>query len=145
MKDCPACGNKKSCGNHHVYVIELTPDVLENKKFFPARQTLSSEPRCFYVGQTTHRPDCRYKQHVRKNRTNRNFDCYCESGQPLRTAFTAFNRGNRFVRDHHMPSGLRPELFSHLNPIYKGQEMALKLEKQLAQELIAAGHAVHFN
>ena len=44
-----------------------------------------------------------------------------------------------------MPSGLRPELFHHLNPVYKGQEMALKLEKQLAQELIAAGHAVHFN
>ena len=145
MTDCPACGNKKSCGKHHVYVIELQPSVLDQRKFFPDRTTLSSQPRCFYVGQTSHRPDCRYKQHVRKNRENRNFDCYCETGQPIRRPFTAFNRGNRFVRDYHKLGGLRPELFSHLNPIYKGQEEALKVEAKLACELITAGHAVHFN
>lgn len=143
--DCSACGKKKACGKHHVYAIELNPEVLNDESFFPDRASLKEDARCFYIGQTTHRPDCRYKQHVRKNRKNKNFNCYCEAGDPVRTAFTAFNRGNKYVRDYHLPGGLKPEIFSELNPIVEGREKALRIEAELAEKLIREGHAVHFN
>ena len=50
-----------------------------------------------------------------------------------------------FIKKHHKPGGLRPDLFADLNPIRGGREKALEAEKKLAEELRAQGHAVHYN
>ena len=32
-RHCPSCGKKRVCGNHHVYVIELKKEVLDDPSF----------------------------------------------------------------------------------------------------------------
>ena len=145
---CERCGTYKSCGQHHVYVIELKEDALEMSKYCPdlcnARrdEIRKGGGRCFYVGQTTHRPDCRYKQHVARGK---NFDCRCETGKPKRLPTGGYRRGNAAVKKYHEPGGLRPDLFLDRNPIRGGRDKALEAEKKLAEELRALGHAVHYN
>jgi hypothetical protein len=143
---CPSCGEKKACGQHHVYAIELMPEVLTDKKF---RELTGVEEgftgRCFYVGQTSHQVACRYKQHKAKRRPpRRGFNCSCKNGTEVFEKFSPYNRGNRFVRKYAFPFGLRPKLFRHLNPISGGEEAAKREEKKLALELRAKGFAVHF-
>jgi hypothetical protein len=149
MKDhCNKCGTKKSCGLHHVYVIELDNIVLRKDKRFAPEFTDRSNTtvKCYYVGQTTHRPECRYNQHVAKRaRPRKHFKCFCKTGKPELTAFTAFNRGNRATHKYHLKGGLRPRLFTHLNPVRGGRTAAEEAESTLANSLRAEGHAVHYN
>jgi len=145
---CSRCGPDKCCGLRHVYVIELKKQALDMEEYCgylcEARrdEIREGEGRCYYVGQTSHRPDCRYKQHVARGR---NFDCRCETGQPQRLPTGGYRRGNRAVKNYHEPGGLRPDLFADRNPIRGGRDKALEAEKKLAEELRALGHAVHYN
>ena len=148
-KHCKKCGNKKSCGLHHVYVIELENEVLsKDKKFTPHFLDRSDTTvKCYYVGETKHRTECRYKQHVAKP-SAKHFTCSCfskETDEPKLRKFTKFNKGNKATKQFHEKGGLRPELFTHLNPIKGGKTAAVEAEKSLALSLRADGHAVHFN
>jgi hypothetical protein len=148
-KYCPCCGEKKACGRHHVYAIELKRDVLQSKQF---RELAGVEEdfdgRCFYVGQTKHQVLCRYTQHkanpFRRRLPGGGFYCGCKTGIKDKVLFNRFNRGNKFVRNFAYPVGLREEYFRHLNPIYGGSEAAKAAEEKLALELRAKGFAVHF-
>ena len=92
---CTMCGPKKSCGNHHVYVVELRPEVLRMNKYCKDdREHLSDDSELFYVGESEHRPECRYyNQHApKKSRRKRQltFDCMCDTGQVKKVKFTNF-------------------------------------------------------
>ena len=132
-----------------MYVIELTPTVLEAKDYCrDVRDQVTAETRFFYVGQTKPRVACRYAQHrarkARRARTDSTFDCFCKTGTCIKTLFHFSNRGNRFVRKYALESGaLRPELFSHHNPVQGGQAAARDMEQHVAQELRDLGHLVH--
>ena len=146
LTDCKECDNKSgnlACGRFHVYVIELSLEVLEQKKFHPNRETLGPETRCFYVGQTRHRPYCRYTRHAVRKSAN-HFECSCFSQKPKKTRITGYNHGNRFVRDYRIKGGLRPEFYSHLNPLI-GSEESKEMERKVASDLIDLGFAVHSN
>jgi len=149
MKEhCKKCGDKKSCGLHHVYVIELKNEVLsKDKKFAPHFLDRSDTTvKCYYVGETKHRPECRYNQHVAKRtRPRKHFKCFCTTAKPELKPFTIYNKGNKATNKFHEKGGLRPELFAHLNPIKGGKTAAVEAEKSLALSLRADGHAVHFN
>ena len=142
MLHCRNCSQLEACGGFHVYVIELSPAVLENEKFHPDRAGLSSAPRCFYVGQTKHHPACRYKQHRRK-RSGKHFVCEC-FGAAEKVEVTGYNRGNRYVRDYGLKGGLRPEFYLGMNPL-QSREESETLERNLATQLIQEGFAVHWN
>ena len=151
-RHCPECEPKKSCGwrtRRHVYVVELNPAVLDARDFCPGdRDQVTSETRFFYVGQTRHRVACRYVQHrarkARRARTGSTFDCSCKTGAFVKTPFTPWNSGNKFVRTYALKSGaLRPEFFFHHNPVLGGHEAARDMEQQVAQELRDLGHLVH--
>ena len=151
-KHCPECDAQKSCAwrtGRHVYVIELTPTVLEAKDYCrDARDQVTAETRFFYVGQTKHRVACRYAQHrarkARRARPGSTFDCFCKTGTCIKTPFHFSNRGNKFVRRYALKSGaVRPEFFFDHNPVHGGQEAARDMEHHVAQELRDLGHLVH--
>ncbi len=155
IRYCKACGAKKSCDwqdQRHVYVIELQREVLQDKAFRRLYDTDTSNEgtRIFYVGQTQHQVECRYKQHRRKQagrKAGRPLLCSCESGAPQEIPPSPYNRGNIFVRKYALKSGaLRPEFFLHHNPIsIKGnKEAAKEMERKIAEKLRSLGHLAHF-
>ena len=144
---CSKCTKKKSCGNRHVYVIELNKEVIRKPNFCPdiVRSSLTDKSKYFYVGETAHRPDCRYKQHVANRAGIRKyFICNCFENN-IKREFNTGNRGSKWVKDYHKKGGLRPEHFKSLNPICGNQEDSKKVESELAKKLISMGHAAHFN
>ena len=50
-------------GHHHVYVIELSKDVLREVKFLKANPGYIDGKPCFYVGLTGLDPDIRFDKH----------------------------------------------------------------------------------
>jgi hypothetical protein len=146
-KYCPSCGEKKACGQHHIYAIELKPEVLEDPGFRKLAGVEDNfEGQCFYVGQTFHQVTCRYGQHkarkARRRRKGSTFSCTCKTGLVEEEPFTKYNKGNTFVRKYSI--GLRPEFFRDKNPVYGGKEAAERAEMDLAEELRSKGFAVHF-
>ena len=103
---------------YNVYVIELDKEVLSSKKFRIKNPLLNSRKACFYVGQTTHDPITRFKQH--------------KEGY----------KANRFAKKY----GLRlvPKIFSKFNPIAKRKD-AEKIEKWITEKLREKGHGVWSN
>jgi len=55
---------------YNVYVIELDKEVLISKKFRERNPHLNPRRACFYVGQTTHDPVTRFKQHKQGYKSN---------------------------------------------------------------------------
>lgn len=143
---CTACGEKKACGHHHVYAIELKSEVLKNDRFREAAGVDEAfEGRCFYVGQTRHQVTCRYKQHKARRRGGRSgFVCRCREGREAFIEFTPFNRGNAFVRQYAYPMGIRGQYVRDFNPVRGGEEAAKAAEKSLALSLRSLGFAVHY-
>ena len=156
---CPECKDGKSCGNWHVYAIELRPSVLEKESGFPFEGDLGPGCKIFYVGITTHTVECRYKQHVAKrNRYRKNFTCQCFTDEPV---LRKLKKPGRFVNKYRKRPGLNPWYFQHLNPVVRVveasvqdmtnasrqilREQAEEAEASLAEELRAEGHAVHYN
>ena len=55
---------------YNVYVIELDKEVLKSKKFRERNPNLNPRLTCYYVGQTSHDPDTRFKQHKQGYKAN---------------------------------------------------------------------------
>ena len=103
---------------YNVYVIELDKEVLVSKKFRQRNPNMDNRKACFYVGQTTHDPETRFKQHK------------------------AGYKANRFAKKY----GIRlvPQIFNKFNPIAKRKE-AEKIEQWIAKKLREKGHGVWSN
>jgi predicted GIY-YIG superfamily endonuclease len=103
---------------YNVYVIELDKGVLMSKKFRVKNPHMNPRKACFYVGQTTHDPVTRFKQH--------------------KTGYKA----NRFVKKY----GLRliSRKFKKYNPIDK-RKKAEQIERWLTYKLRKKGHGVWSN
>ena len=100
--------------HYHVYVVELSEDVLYESKFKKANPDYDYGKPCVYVGMTGLDPDIRFDKHK------------------------AGIQSNRFVREY----GLRllPELYECYNPMpYEG---AREMEVELAIGLREAGYGV---
>ena len=155
-EDCSECTETRSCDNYHVYVIELKKKVLKLEPSFPFEGELARGKRVYYVGMTKHRPYCRYTQHVgKRTKSRKNFDCTCFTDEVVRRQK---KRPGKFVNKYNKKGmSLRPKLYSHLNPtvrtdvpkrkgIAKELEVRAKeAEEELAENLRADGHAVHYN
>ena len=84
--------NTKSSIKHYVYVIELKKTVWIKEASFQKKNPHLSKQydgKCYYVGQTSHLPECRYKQHVSKRRDTpgNKFICCCFTEKPTKRAF----------------------------------------------------------
>lgn len=100
--------------HHNVYVIELSPEVLQVKRFRDANPDYDVMKPCVYVGMTGLTPEARFKKHK------------------------AGIRANRFAKDY----GLRllPKLYAYANPMpYRA---ACDMEVELAISLREAGYGV---
>ena len=152
---CSECRGERSCGNWHVYAIELRHVVLENEPSFPFEGQLSSGGKVFYVGVSRHTPECRYKQHVaRRNRHRTQFSCSCFTDEPV---LRPLKKPGKFVNQYRKKGGLSPYYFAHLNPVSRtdgetrpgmmddAKQIAELAEATLANELREDGHAVHYN
>jgi hypothetical protein len=100
--------------HHHVYVIELSKDVLFEPKFIKANPHYVSGRPCVYVGMTGQDPDTRFDKHK------------------------AGIKANKFAQIY----GLRlmPEIYETLNPMPYGD--AQYMEVDLAIRLREAGYGV---
>ncbi len=103
---------------YNVYVIKLDKEVLKSKKFRERNPHLNPRRPCFYIGQTTHDPVTRFKQH--------------KQGY----------KANRFAKKYGLR--LEPRIFSKFNPIAKREE-AEKIEQWIAEKLREKGHGVWSN
>lgn len=106
--------SKKKRSTHHVYVIELAPEVWKHAKYRAANPHRSSEKPCLYVGMTGLTPEIRFDRHrygVKDNTYARRYG----------------------VR-------LRPDLYAGLNPLPRVE--AVRMERVLAQELRNDGYGV---
>jgi predicted GIY-YIG superfamily endonuclease len=103
---------------YNVYVIELDKEVLVSKKFREKNPHMNPRRACYYVGQTSHDPDTRFKQHK------------------------AGYKANRFVKKY----GLRlvPRKFKKFNPIGKRKD-AEQIEQWLTSRLRKKGYGVWSN
>ena len=103
---------------YHVYVIKLDKDVLTSKKFREKNPHMNTRKACFYIGQTTHDPATRFKQH--------------KQGY----------KANSFVKRY----GIRlvPRKFKKYNPLATREE-AEYMERWLAEKLRNKGHGVWSN
>jgi hypothetical protein len=148
-RHCKKCTPKKVCGEYHLYVIELKKGVLKEPIFLKKNPHLPEgyKGRCFYVGQSKHTPECRYKQHLaseaRRRRESTGFLCSCFSEEEVKRRFTPHNRSGKFVRQYHKKGGLRPVFYKEMNPVSSTKEDAEKKEKVLAETLRSLGYAVH--
>jgi len=107
---CKLCNGKRSCGNWHIYAIELDIDKCLNDSTFK-RKYGEGTIKAYYVGKTTHTIECRYNEHSGKKKGK--FNCHCFSEEPkLRNK----KKRARFVQ-HHLPRGLRPKITVDFNPV----------------------------
>ncbi len=100
--------------HYHVYVVELSRDVLLNARFMRSNLDYQPGKPCVYVGMTGLDPDVRFDKHK------------------------AGIQANRFVRDY----GLRllPELYALYNPL--NYDEARSLEVELGIDLREGGFGV---
>ena len=101
--------------SYYVYVIALSPDVLQNTRFRRRNPGLSNPAACLYVGSSAHPPERRFEQHL--------------NGY----------KANRFVRQYGVE--LQPSLYDKYNPIDSRTD-AEHLERYLAERLQSRGYAV---
>ena len=100
--------------HYHVYVIELSPAVLQEPRFVRCNPLYIQGKPCVYVGMTGLNPDLRFDKHM------------------------AGIQANRFVLRH----GLRllPDLYEGFNPM--GYDDARTREVEVAIDLRSAGFGV---
>ncbi len=99
---------------HHVYVIELSKDVLYESKFKKANPDYQSGQPCVYVGMTGLDPDLRFDKHK------------------------AGIQANKYAQEYGLQ--LLPELYEEYNPM--PYEDAKYMEVDLAIRLREAGFGV---
>jgi hypothetical protein len=96
----------------------LDKEIIKSKKFRKQNPNINPKKICFYVGQTYHDPETRFKQH--------------KGGY----------KSNNFVKRY----GLRlmRRKYSKYNPI-ETREEAEKIEQELANKFRRKGHGVWSN
>ncbi|OGS40208.1 MAG: hypothetical protein A3K77_02640 [Euryarchaeota archaeon RBG_13_31_8] len=104
--------------SYNVYVIELDKEVLKSRKFRTYNPQLKPEKTCFYVGQSCHSPDVRFRQHK---------DGY---------------KANRFAKKYGLC--LRVDIYEIFNPI-KTRDAAERIEQGITEKLRELGHGVWSN
>lgn len=104
----------KLATNHHLYVVELSKDVLYEPKFKKANIDYQLGKPCVYVGMTGLDPDTRFDRHK------------------------AGIQANKFVKEYGL--WLLPELYELHNPL--PYEDAKYMEVDLAIRLREAGYGV---
>ena len=105
---------RKKRAHYSVYVIELSPQVLEHARFRRANPGYDAMKPCVYIGMTGISPDIRFDKHK------------------------AGIQANRFVQRYGMR--LMPELYEVYNPMpYDG---ARDMEVELAISLRQKGYGV---
>ena len=104
----------KIANNHHIYVVELSKDVLYEPKFKKANPDYIFGKPCVYVGMTGLDPDTRFDRHK------------------------AGIQANKYVHDYGL--WLLPELYESHNPM--PYEDAKYMEGDLAIRLREAGYGV---
>jgi hypothetical protein len=102
---------------HNIYVIELSQEVLENKKFREANPDYISGKPLAYVGMTSRTPEERFKQH--------------------KTGY----KSARLVRKFGVR--LKPRQYTALNPMTYHE--AIKMEKLKTKQLRNRGWGVWSN
>ena len=100
--------------SHSIYVIELDPIVMNDKKFANANPNYRSGSKCFYVGMTGKSPEERFEQHKRGYKSN------------------------RYVKKFGI--ALRPRYYSHHNPMTYEEAQYMEVEK--ARRLRNRGYGV---
>lgn len=103
---------------YNVYVIELDKEVIRSRKFRKRNPRMNPKHACYYVGQTNHDPNIRFKQHK------------------------AGYKANQFVKKYGLR--LKPRKFKKYNPIETRRE-AEEIEQKLAEKLRTKGHGVWSN
>ena len=100
--------------HHNVYVVELSPEVLQHARFRKANPDYDATKPCVYVGMTGLAPEERFAKHKRGV------------------------RANAFVQRY----GLRllPKLYAYANPM--PYEAARDMEVELAIGLREEGYGV---
>ena len=101
-------------GHHHVYVVELHPDVWQETKFRKCNPGYVAGKPCVYVGMTGLDPDVRFDKHK------------------------AGIQANRYVHQY----GLRllPDLYEGFNPMPYREAQAMEVEVGI--DLRSAGFGV---
>lgn len=100
---------------YNLYVIELDPEVLEERRFSAANPDRRDDKPCVYVGSTALTPEERFEQH------------------------RAGHKANRFVFRYGLK--LRPRLYrSHQD--YPTRAIAEREEERLALRLRKRGYSV---
>ena len=105
---------KRTPRSHHVYVIELAPDVWQHAKFRRANPDRDPDKPLLYVGMTGLTPEIRFERHKHGVKDNK----------------YVMNYGLR----------LRPDLYEGLNPLPRKE--AEYMEQTLAKQLRADGYGV---
>jgi len=108
---------KKAVASHNIYVIELSKEVLNNRKFLEANPGFVEGKPCAYVGMTGRSPEERFKQHQ------------------------AGYKASRMAKKYGIR--LKPRQFRSLNPMTHDDAQAMEVEK--ARRLRARGWAVWQN
>jgi len=120
---------------YRVYVIELDSAVMVSGRWAIENQKQTSES-CYYVGQSLHSPQCRYRQHT----TPRGDSCLCLCGFEPGKEIRKLHVGRaKYAKDHSIR--LRPDLYEHLDP-FETREDAKEAEGSLARQLRNEGHGV---
>lgn len=143
-KTCPMCDSETTCGQYHLYVIELSKDVLQEARFKRANPNASPNAKCFYVGETSHTPECRFQQHKLYFEGETHFLCTCK-GTPREYPFRGRaeggrTKGNRYVGKYGLY--LRSRMFKKQNPVGTTRAESKKAESALAEALRSRGNAV---
>jgi predicted GIY-YIG superfamily endonuclease len=99
---------------HNVYVVELSPEVLQHARFRKANPDYDATKPCVYVGMTGLTPEARFKKHKQG-------EC-----------------ANSFVERYGMR--LLPKLYAYANPM--PYEAARDMEVELAIGLREDGYGV---
>ena len=152
-RTCPECDEKKSCGGHHVYVIELDKEKvlsMRGSNYFKDNiDKLQEGKSFFYVGETKHHVMCRFRLHRTKKRTrkeNTHFECFCKTGAAKNVPYSPFNRGNKYVK--RAKKRIREDIFFKHNPIRRTSkkeqtDAGKELEAELTRELERQGHLAY--
>jgi len=102
---------------HNIYVIELSHEVLTNKKFREANPDYISGKPLAYVGMTSRTPEVRFEQH--------------------KTGY----KSSRLVKKYGIR--LKPRQYTALNPMTYNE--AVKMEKLKTKQLRKRGWGVWSN
>ena len=107
-----------------IYVIELSKNVLKDKKFREANPNYKEGKPCVYVGSSAKTPEKRFEEHITGARNKRG------------------KLYNKYAKEH--GERLKPRLYRSHNPI-SSRKKAEKMEEEKARRFRKRGYAVWQN